>query len=426
MILEVMAFLFVASVTLALAATIADDGLRRSGVATRWLWLGSLLAPPLLLLGPSLLPFGRSGAAGRALSAVPILELGGLVIGPGGASGGRAVLGFLLAVVWLASSLGLALLLLRTHRMLTDERSRWPTSSVSGRDVYVSTDRGPAVAGVLRPWIVLPRWSLDLPEAELRFVVLHEEEHVRARDSLLLAGALVLLVLTPWNPISWWQLRRLRTAMEVDCDRRVLRRAPDPGAYGNSLLSVAARASGPSLGLAAFTEKSLSLRTRIVAMTPNPSRWTRVQAGLLLFLALVVGLQACGVDNPVANQPSADEAEEAQRTQVSAVVQATPSFTPFTVPPAITNRQEIVEALERSYPPLLRDAGIGGRVLLFFYINALGVAEEIQIHESSGHQALDEAALRVGSVYRFSPALNSDEPVPVWVLFPITFQARDP
>jgi protein TonB len=65
-------------------------------------------------------------------------------------------------------------------------------------------------------------------------------------------------------------------------------------------------------------------------------------------------------------------------------------------------------------------------VLLFFYINALGVAEEIQIHESSGHQALDEAALRVGSVYRFSPALNRDEPVPVWVLFPITFQARDP
>jgi TonB family protein len=213
--------------------------------------------------------------------------------------------------------------------------------------------------------------------------------------------------------------------MEVDCDRRVLRRAPDPGAYGNSLLSVAARASGPSLGLAAFTEKSLSLRTRIVAMTPNPSRWTRVQAGLLLFLALVVGLQACGVDNPVANQTSEDETQEAQRTQESAV-QATPSFTPFTVAPAITNRQEIVEALERSYPPLLRDAGIGGRVLLFFYINALGVAEEIQIHESSGHQALDEAALRVGSVYRFSPALNRDEPVPVWVLFPITFQARDP
>ena len=425
MILEVMVFLFVASATLTLAATIADDGLRRSGVATRWLWLGSVLAPPLLLLGPSLLPFGRAGTVGRALSGVPILELGGLVIGPDGSSGGPPVLGFLLAAVWLASSVGLAVLLFRTHRTLTDERSRWPTSNVSGRDVYLSTDRGPAVAGVLRPWIVIPRWSLDLPEQELRFVVLHEEEHVRARDSLLLAGALALLVLTPWNPISWWQLRRLRTAMEVDCDRRVLRKAPDPGAYGNSLISVAARASGASLGLAAFTEKSLSLRTRIVAMTPNPSRWTRVQAGLLLFLASVVGLQACGVDNPVANQTSEDETQEAQRTQESAV-QATPSFTPFTVAPAITNRQEIVEALERSYPPLLRDAGIGGRVLLFFYINALGVAEEIQIHESSGHQALDEAALRVGSVYRFSPALNRDEPVPVWVLFPITFQARDP
>jgi protein TonB len=213
--------------------------------------------------------------------------------------------------------------------------------------------------------------------------------------------------------------------MEVDCDRRVLRRAPDPGAYGNSLLSVAARASGASLGLAAFTEKSLSLRARIVAMTPNPSRWTRAQAGLLLFLASVVGLQACGVDNPVANQTSADEPQEAQQTRVSAV-QPTPSFTPFTVAPTITNRQEVVEAMERSYPPLLRDAGIGGRVILFFYINALGVTEEILVHESSGHQALDEAALRVGSVYRFAPALNGDEPAPVWVMFPVTFEATDP
>ena len=34
---------------------------------------------------------------------------------------------------------------------------------------------------------------------------------------------------------------------------------------------------------------------------------------------------------------------------------------------------------------------------------------------------MDDAALRVARVYRFSPALNRDERVAVWVTFPITF-----
>jgi beta-lactamase regulating signal transducer with metallopeptidase domain len=97
----------------------------------------------------------------------------------------------------------------------------------------------------------------------LRLVVLHEEEHLRGGDARLLAAALFFVVVTPWNPATWWQLRRLRMAMEMDCDRRVLRREPDCEQYGNSLLSVAAKASGVSLGLAAFTERSLSLKRRI-------------------------------------------------------------------------------------------------------------------------------------------------------------------
>ena len=39
-------------------------------------------------------------------------------------------------------------------------------------------------------------------------------------------------------------------------------------------------------------------------------------------------------------------------------------------------------------------------------------------------EALDDAALKVATIYRFSPALNRDKKVPVWVSFPITFQVR--
>ena len=72
---------------------------------------------------------------------------------------------------------------------------------------------------------------------------------------------------------------------------------------------------------------------------------------------------------------------------------------------------------------LSRDAGIGGTVRVHFFIDERGVVLNTLIAESSGHRALDEAALRVAGVYRFSPAMNRDEPTPVWVQFNITFQA---
>ena len=80
--------------------------------------------------------------------------------------------------------------------------------------------------------------------------------------------------------------------------------------------------------------------------------------------------------------------------------------------------------MEREYPPLLRDAGIGGRAVVFFFIDEEGSVQDFRISESSGHQALDDAALAVADVYRFSAALNRDKKVPVWVQFPITFQVR--
>jgi protein TonB len=105
-------------------------------------------------------------------------------------------------------------------------------------------------------------------------------------------------------------------------------------------------------------------------------------------------------------------------------ISAAPTFTPMTVRPEILNRSEVQRAMEREYPPLLRDAGIGGTVRVYFFIDENGTVRNRQVEESSGHQALDEAALKVADVYRFSPALNRDKVVPVWVQFNITFQVR--
>ena len=126
-------------------------------------------------------------------------------------------------------------------------------------------------------------------------------------------------------------------------------------------------------------------------------------------------LEATGVTPDVTAEPT---------EAVEAAAQEGPTFTPFTAAPSITNGEEVVGAMQEAYPPLLREAGIGGRVLVYFFIEADGEVTEVRINESSGHPALDDAALRVADVYHFTPALNHEERVPVWVTFPITFQVR--
>ncbi|MGY8776754.1 MAG: TonB family protein [Longimicrobiales bacterium] len=122
-------------------------------------------------------------------------------------------------------------------------------------------------------------------------------------------------------------------------------------------------------------------------------------------------------ENPVEDLPPPPEE---QATDLSSA----PTFTPFTVAPTIQNRTEVIRAMEREYPPLLRDAGIGGSVRVFFFIDENGSVQDYRIDSSSGHQALDDAALAVADVYLFTAALNRDKKVPVWVSFPITFQVR--
>lgn len=123
-------------------------------------------------------------------------------------------------------------------------------------------------------------------------------------------------------------------------------------------------------------------------------------------------------DNPVEDLPPPPT--ETTGTDISAA----PTFTPFTVRPDIKNRAEVSRAMEREYPPLLRDAGIGGTVNVWFFINEEGEVQRVIVTESSGHKALDDAAVKVGEIIEFTPALNRDKRVPVWISLPITFTTR--
>ncbi len=116
----------------------------------------------------------------------------------------------------------------------------------------------------------------------------------------------------------------------------------------------------------------------------------------------------------------------AERVVTADDISAAPTFTPYTVAPTLTNRDEVARALERDYPESLREEGVGGKVLVWFFIDENGKVEKSLIKQSSGREALDQAALHVAQVMRFNPALNRDKHVPVWVALPIAFNAQEP
>jgi TonB family protein len=98
-----------------------------------------------------------------------------------------------------------------------------------------------------------------------------------------------------------------------------------------------------------------------------------------------------------------------------------PHFTPYTLKPELRNAPEVTRQLAELYPPLLRDAGIGGTAIYWLYIDYTGEVRKVQLFRSSGYEALDAAAGRVASAMAFSPAMNRDRAVNVWVQVPVTF-----
>jgi len=413
------------------AAGVLERVLRSHRRPARWVWAGGMALSGLWPVWTVLRPEAEHLGSGP-LPGTPLVALEPLTFQVRTASVWTALDGPLVAL-WVLSSLLLLFLglglLLRTRRL----RGRWHGERAGGRDILVSEDWGPAVVGLFKPQIVLPRWYNGLDDEALRLILDHEAEHMAAGDLRLLIVAGAVPVLFPWSLPAWWMWHRLRLAVEGDCDLRVLKRNPRARrAYLELLLKVGQRLPRERAAAAMLSEPERTLARRIRTMTmPNPQR-PLIRGTLLVAVGGVLVVVACAVPTPVAQD------DETELSAVQAVVESgaeeipelargfleEPTFTPFTVRPDILNREEVAVALEAEYPPLLREAGVGGTATLWFFIDETGTVQRVLLNDSSGHEALDEAALRVARRIEFTPARDGDTPVPVWISIPIHFATR--
>jgi hypothetical protein len=115
--------------------------------------------------------------------------------------------------------------------------------------------------------VVLPEWALSFDPPTRQMILFHEHEHARARDPLLTAIGALGAVFMPWNPAIWMHLARLRAAIEIDCDARVVRRVKDPRTYASLLVAVGAQVSSRVSWLPALAERNSLLERRIIAIS---------------------------------------------------------------------------------------------------------------------------------------------------------------
>lgn len=77
-----------------------------------------------------------------------------------------------------------------------------------------------------------------------------------------------------------------------------------------------------------------------------------------------------------------------------------------------------------AYPPRSIELNQQGEALVRVRLDAAGTAVEIVLHRSSGHHALDSAALAAVRSWHFLPAMRDGRPVSSWVEIPVRFHLR--
>jgi protein TonB len=74
------------------------------------------------------------------------------------------------------------------------------------------------------------------------------------------------------------------------------------------------------------------------------------------------------------------------------------------------------------YPAAAQKRGLEGKVVLKVHVLASGQPDNVSVAKSSGHQILDDAALKAVTQWAFAPARRGQTAIDGWVQVPLTFK----
>ena len=364
-----MAYVTLLSAAIGAAVIVSELVLRTRTGSTRWLWVGALGAVWLIAGVATFAPVA-SETAGRELRPVNVdgVAASPITVVVDAEARTDAVLRItdaLLPTAWAMASAILLIAILFGQRRLARERRASNPVTVQGREVLLTESVGPAVAGLSRPFVLLPRWALALDPASQELLLAHEFEHVQRGDTRVLLAGAVAVALMPLNPVVWWISRRLRLAVERDCDARVLAAHPNVRRYADLLLTAASRHGVSTRLLAAhFGEYHSDLEARIQTMTDRKLKWGPTVSAALVAVVLIA--VSCEAPRPEPLAPGANQKAK------PAVVSPTDVLFEYQVEKPARAASGFVTP---RYPEILRQAGVEGEALVSFVVDEAGNAD---------------------------------------------------
>jgi beta-lactamase regulating signal transducer with metallopeptidase domain len=349
----------------AAAARLLETVLSSYGRARRGVWIAAIVATVVMPPAATLFKEPRPPLTAPGMSFAPRTSVTSQVDGPLGTVPHRDArlaewpVDDAVAVAWIFSStVFLAFHLAGAWRLRRRARD-WQTANLHTQVISVSPDIGPALYGWWRPRVVFPAWLLTAPATTQLLALAHEREHLTVRDPQLLAAATLLTALTPWNAPLLWMLRRLRFAMEVDCDARVVRAGADPADYGLALLFVSERQARAPIATMALIERPSQLERRINIMVNSPRRRALI-AGACVALAGSCVFAATQMEAP-------------------ARIDTTPIKLPPGPGPSLRAGQAVERLAQEKYPELLRGEFDGSPVLVTLLNADFSVAKSARL-----------------------------------------------
>lgn len=204
------------------------------------------------------------------------------------------ILSNVFTLIWL---LGIAVLLLYSVFMLLKLKKQLKGAIHDTGNIYLSTKLiSPFVMGVIHPRIYL---SLSLSETEKRYILLHEQMHIRRFDHIIKLASFFVLCVHWFNPLVWLAFFLSGRDMEMSCDEAVIKRLGNDikKGYSSSLLSLATGRRMIGGTPLAFGEGNTKSRIKNVLNYRKPAFWV-----ILLSVAVVLVVSVGLVTNPKADE----------------------------------------------------------------------------------------------------------------------------
>lgn len=156
----------------------------------------------------------------------------------------------------------------------------------------------PFVLGVFRPRIYLP---FGLEEEKQRYVLRHEQCHIRRKDHWWKPLGYLLLCLHWFNPFVWLAYGLFCRDLELACDERAIRDLDDTqrADYSQALLDQSGKKRFSAPCPLAFGEGDLKQRVKSVLSYRKAPFWLLILGAMLL---LVLGV--CFLTDPVPREPT--------------------------------------------------------------------------------------------------------------------------